>query len=175
MMIHYWPYFCEENIWHLCLDERVAGDRGPIPLGERQVVFISNAARRVAIHKQRAGGGGSVLWDYHVVLRVGGNVWDPDSTLGFPVDVNLWVKESFLPLDPDHAPRFRVIDAPAYVSMFASDRSHMLDSKGVPLQPLPPWPRIGEGMNLLRFVDMETAFHGELMDLDSFRRRFRRS
>src|SRR5438067_5222435 len=136
MTIRYCPYFCEENVWHLCTDERVTQDKSSIPLQERRVVFISNARRQVAIHHQRAGGGGRVLYDYHVVLLAGGNVWDPDTTLGFPVDLDLWVEESFSPLDPNHAPRFRVIDASIYLSSFASDRSHMLDPNGVPVTPL---------------------------------------
>jgi hypothetical protein len=171
MTIHYCPYFCEENIWHLCMDERVIQDNGPIPLQARRVVFISNARRQLAIHYLRAGGGVPVLWDYHVVLLAGGNVWDPDTTLGFPIDLDLWVQESFFPFDPHCAPRFRVIDAQTYLSLFASDRSHMLDSNGIPVKPLPPWPPIGHGMNLMRFVDVERPFVGELVDLASFRRR----
>jgi hypothetical protein len=171
MTIRYCPYFCEENVWHLCTDERVIQDRGPVPVEERRVVFISNARRQVAMRNQRAGGREPVLWDYHVVLLAGGKVWDPDTTLGFPVDIDPWVGGSFYPLHPDFAPRFRVIDGPTYLSSFASDRSHMLGPDGVPLKPLPPWPRIGVGMNLPRFVDMETPFVGELVDLESFRRK----
>lgn len=169
MTIRYCPCFCEENIWHLCTDPQVRRDGKPIPVEERRVVFVSNAGGRVLMRKQRAGGREPVVWDYHVVLLADGNVWDLDTTLGFPVDLDSWVQESFYPLHPDAAPRFRVIDAPTYRTRFASDRSHMIGPEGVPLKPLPPWPRIGEGMNLFSFVDMETPFVGELVDLDSFR------
>jgi protein N-terminal glutamine amidohydrolase len=153
-MIRYCPFFCEENIWHLCADEQP-----PVP---RRVVFITNARRQVEIRHQRAGGGGAVVWDYHVVLVAGGKVWDPDTTLGFPVDVDVWLRQSFDPADP---PRFRVVDAATYRSIFASDRSHMAGSG----KPVPPWPPIGEGMNLMRFVDLETPFVGEVVDLDGFK------
>jgi hypothetical protein len=167
MPILYWPYFCEENIWHLCGDDRTLGST---PAGERRVVFISNARRRVALSKQRAGGGGLVLWDYHVVLLDGRKVWDLDSTLGCPVDLDVWVRESFFPLVPGYAPRFRVVDAATYRARFASDRSHMRDAEGTPLKPPPPWPRIGEGMTLMQFVDLESPFVGEVLDLETFAR-----
>ncbi len=170
MTFRYCPYFCEENVWHLCTDDRVILDRQPIPVENRRVVFISNARRRVAMREQRAGGSQPVLWDYHVILLAGGNVWDLDTTLGFPIRLDAWVTASFHPPDPQFAPQFRVIDAPAYLSHFRSDRSHMLGPGGIPLKPFPPWPRIGVGMNLPRFVDMETPFIGELLDLDSIRR-----
>ncbi len=134
------------------------------------MVFISNTRRKVAVRRQAAGRGGVVIWDYHVVLVGGGKVWDPDTTLGFPVDFDLWIQESFTPLVPDHEPRFRVIDAATYRSRFASDRSHMLDAKGKPMQPAPPWPRIGKGMNLMSFVDLESAFVGTIADLESLAR-----
>jgi hypothetical protein len=163
MAIRYCPYFCEENIWHLCSDAAV-----PVPVEQRRVVFVTNAARRVAIRHQRAGEGGTVLWDYHVVLVAGGRVWDPDTTLGFPVDVDVWLRESF---GEAHAPRFRIVDAPAYLKEFASDRSHMRGSG----KPPPPWPPIGKGMNLLRFVDLETPFMGEVVDPDRLLAALRRS
>jgi hypothetical protein len=167
MPIRYWPYFCEESIWHLCGEDAALGSTST---EKRRVVFITNVRRRVAIRKQRACGGGLVLWDYHVVLLDGGKVWDLDSTLGCPVDLDVWIQESFYPLVPGYGPRFRVVDASTYRSRFASDRSHMLDAEGLPLKPPPPWPRIGEGMTLMDFVDLETPFVGEVLDLESFRR-----
>ena len=168
MTIRYWPHFCEENIWYLCTDERVLHNGEPIPVEDRRVVFISNPRGRVAMREQRAGGLQPVLWDYHVVLLAGRTVWDLDTTLGFPVGLAEWVKGSFYPLRPDFAPRFRVIDAPTYLRTFGSDRSHMLGPGGVPMKPFPPWPRIGVGMTLPSFADMEEPFLGERFDLESF-------
>jgi hypothetical protein len=173
MGIRYCPYFCEESIWHLCRDEGVVGPGGPVPIGDRRVVFISNTRRRVAMRNQRAGGGRPVEWDCHVVLLAGGRVWDPDTTLGFPVEVDRWVLGSFYPLVPEFSPRFRVIDGPTYVREFASDRSHMLGPDGLPLKPFPTWQRIGVGMTLERFVDMDAASFGAVVDLEEFRRRSR--
>jgi hypothetical protein len=164
----YCPYFCEENVWHLCADEGAV----PAPVDERRVLFVSNARRQVLMRRQRAGGEGPVVWDYHVVLLAGGRIWDLDSTLGFGVELGRWLRESFPPVDPDRAPRFRVIDAPTYLKTFASDRSHMKGPDGRPLKPLPPWPPIGSGTNLLRFVDVESPFVGDCLDLDAVLRRF---
>src|SRR6185503_13415943 len=116
----YWPFFCEENVWHLCSDR----DAIDSPVERRQVLFVSNALKQVAMRHQRAGEGGAVVWDYHVVLLAGDRLWDLDTTLGFGISPGLWLAESFV--RGSHEPRFRVIDAPAYVASFASDRSHMI-------------------------------------------------
>jgi hypothetical protein len=160
----YWPYFCEENIWHLCADDRV-----PVPVEERRVIVITGVRGRFAMRRQRAGGTGPVLWDYHVVLGGAGKIWDLDTTLGLPVDRDDWVRSSFLPLYRDFVPRFRIVDAAAYLARFASDRSHMTGPDGAPLKPHPPWPRIGEGMTLPQFVNLDAPFVGEVRDLDAFR------
>ena len=159
----YWPFFCEENIWHLCSDrDSIEG-----PVEGRRVVFVSGARGRVAMRRQRAGSGGIVGWDYHVVLLAAGKLWDLDTTLGLGISPALWLKESFIA--GPWQPLFRVIDAPTYLASFASDRSHMIGSDGRPLRPLPPWPAIGMGMNLMRFVDMAHPFLGEVTDAEGLR------
>ena len=114
----YWPFFCEENVWHLCSDRDAI--QGPVE--GRRVVFVSNARKRVAMRRQRAGRGGDVVWDYHVVLLAEGRLWDLDTTLGFGIAPAVWLAESFVagPLEP----RFRVIDAPSYLASFASASGH---------------------------------------------------
>jgi hypothetical protein len=38
--------------------------------------------------------------------------------------------------------------------------------------PPPPWPTIGDGgSNLMRFVDMDDEFLGEVLDLEALRKR----
>ena len=177
--MRYCPYFCEENIWHLCGDVDVTDATGAVvPLDERAAVFVSNAARQVRMRHQRAGGGGIVIWDYHVVMLARpGLVWDLDCVLGAPLAVDEWVRASFVDRD---AARFRVVDAPTFVTTFASDRSHMAGSG----QPAPPWPPIGgapagrghgdgDGMNLMRFVDMTDPFVGDVVDAAGLLRRLR--
>ncbi len=164
MPFRYWPYFCEENIWHLCADRSV-----PVPVEERRVLFIAGVRGRFAMRRQRAGGDGPILWDYHVVLRGRDRIWDLDTTLGLPAPFDDWVRASFLPLYRDFIPRFRVVDAAVYLDRFASDRSHMVGPDGLPLKPHPPWPPIGAGMTLPRFIDMDHPFVGEVLDLDAFR------
>jgi hypothetical protein len=159
----YCPYFCEENVWHLCADrEAIEG-----PVEGRKVVFVSNPQKQIAMRHQRAGGGGPVIWDYHVVLLAAGKLWDFDTTLGFGIPPAFWLAESFVAGPPE--PRFRVIEAPAYRESFASDRSHMIGPDGRPLRPPPPWSPIGKGMNLMRFVNMVEPFLGDVLDRDGFR------
>lgn len=199
--MRYCAYFCEENVWHLCRDAGVvaAGGAGPAPvaLERRRVVFISNELRLVPMRHQRAGRGGLVYWDYHVVLLAGGpgraeapiaagggeggassawSVWDLDCELGLPVSVARWLEASF-PKDvvADTAPRFRVVEAARFLEVFSSDRSHMLGEDGAPQQPFPPWPpprgQAGE-TNLMRFVDVTTPFEGEVLSLAELKERY---
>jgi hypothetical protein len=67
-------------------------------------------------------------------------------------------------------PRFRVVDAEAFVASFASDRSHMRRRDGGFREPPPPWPPIGApgaAPNLMRFVDVTAPFAGEVLDLEA--------
>ena len=163
----YCPYYCEENVFHLA--------REPVLRGRaREVVFISNAERSCAMWHQRAAvkRGWPILWDYHVVLLVGApwEVWDLDTTLGMPAPAADYLRRSFRAgeLPEELAPRFRVVGADALAATFASDRSHMRLPDGRFRKPPPPWPPIGAPgaeANLMRFVDMEAPFLGEVLDL----------
>jgi hypothetical protein len=174
--MRYCAYFCEENVWHLCRDDEVARAGRPVPLEERRVVFISNEVRSVTMRHQRAGRGGLVHWDYHVVLLAGPapwTVWDPDNTRALETPVGAWLDESFPP--SPFPPRFRVIEARRFLDVFSTDRSHMLDDEGLPQQPFPSWDppqAAGRAMNLMRFVDMTAPFEGEVLDLSQMRARF---
>lgn len=179
--MRYCAYFCEENVWHLCRDEGVTSGGAPVPLERRRVVFVSNASRIVPMWHQRAGRGGVVYWDYHVVLlaedEAGWCVWDLDCDLGMPLPLSTWLAESFPgELAADAAPRFRVVDAARYLEVFSSDRSHMLDVEGRPQQTFPPWPPLrgrGDDMNLMRFVDVTRPYEGDVLTLEELSRRHR--
>ena len=167
--VRYHPYYCEENARWLCADSALGA-------GERRVVFISNETRSVLLAHQRAGGGdGRVVWDYHVICLAadpggGWQVWDLDTTLGMPVGAALYLSQTFSRrAPPELRPRFRVIDAARFRETFSTDRSHMRIESGGYQQPPPPWdpPRVeGVSTNLMRFLEMEGVFEGELMDLD---------
>ena len=146
------------------------------------MVFISNPQRTVAVWQQRAAQAITepVVWDYHVIAlaKAGGHWWvhDPDSTLGVPVAASTYLDAAFLPLAPAqsaYAPLFRWLPADLYRQEFCSDRRHMRDATGEWLAPPPPGPCIGQGSNLMRFVDLETEFWGEVLDLDALRARTR--
>lgn len=165
----YWPYYCEENIWQLCADARVQGS-------ERQVWVIANAGGQVACWGQRASerADGLVVWDYHVVLcaldRGAWQVWDLDTRFGLPLPVADYLERTFRPVPPPFAPRFRVLGCAEYRERLQTDRRHMRGPDGRYRQPPPPWPAIGAGSNLDRFIDVDDDFAGRVVDLDGLRR-----
>jgi hypothetical protein len=112
-----------------------------------------------------------ILWDYHVILLVAEpwEVWDLDTTLDFPVPAQLYLRRSFrADLPEEYLPRFRVVEAGAFLATFASDRSHMRLPDGRWRKPPPPWPLLGApgtASNLARFVDMRDPFVGQVLDL----------
>jgi hypothetical protein len=169
----YQPFYCEENVHQLCRDPLFAGRRC-------DVVFISNPDRTCVMWHQRAARrpGGHLFWDYHVVLLTladGWEVWDLDTTLGLPVPADEYLAGSFRDgIAPELMPRFRIVDAALFVQTFASDRAHMRLPGGAFRKPPPPWPPIGPPgapSNLMRFVDMEQPFLGEVLDLAALRAR----
>jgi hypothetical protein len=173
--LRYQPFYCEENVFHLCSDPRLS--RATL-----RVVFVSNAERAVALLHQRAARapGEYAVWDYHVFLlaRDEGDwsVWDLDTTLDMPTLASAYLERTFEGLSRDatsrFAPRFRVIDAQAFVARFCSDRSHMRTRGGRYLHEPPPWPTIvrdDEAPNLMRFADVSADFIGQLMNLDELR------
>ena len=168
----YAPYWCEENVWHLCADPRVG-------TSEAEVAIVTNADRRVALFHQRASTrrDGLVVWDYHVLLFArtnGWQAWDLDTTLGCPVSAIEYIERTFPPsLDPTLAPRFHVLAAADYRVGFGSDRRHMRAHDGSWLQPPPPWPAIGDSHELPKLLDTDDCTSAPWLDLDDLVRRYR--
>jgi len=166
--------YCEENVWHLCGD--CVADRTPA-----FAVFISNADRAVAIWQQRAArsAGAPLVWDYHVILIARSDpdwrVYDVDSRLAPGVPAREYIETCFPVLPPvlaPHAPHFRVVEAARYRATLATDRSHMRLADGTWRSPPPAGPPIGEGTNLMRFVDTQEDFEGEVLDRAALLARF---
>ena len=134
----------EENVWWLCRRLLQRGD-----VHAAHCLFISNPDRRVLMLRQRAGSNkrdGLVVWDYHViaVAAVAGccYVLDVDSSLPFPCPLGSYMEASFPSVATHLRPLFRLIPAAAYITHFASDRSHMRREDGSwHVQP-PSWPSI---------------------------------
>jgi protein-tyrosine-phosphatase len=176
-LVSYAPFFCEENAWHVCQDERIR----ELP---RRVVFISNSERTCALWYQRAAlvPDSPVVWDYHAVVLVeregAWEVWDHDCTAGWQLSATRWLHLTFgltKDLPKDLHPLFRVLDADVYVERFSSDRAHMIDEAGNYRQQPPPWPPIvpeGVAPNLQSFVDVEADFLGEVLSLDEMEARY---
>lgn len=174
----YHPFYCEENIWHLC---QTLGDQP----GLKWVVFISNPDRTVLFCNQRAGGrSGQVVWDYHVLLLLqvpmGWQVWDLDAQVSPPQDVETYLHSAFpYEIPPRSAeipdalrPRFKLVPAAHYTREFASDRRHMRTLDKGWTQPPPPWACIGRGHILDALIDVESGKHGEVLDFEGFVERY---
>jgi hypothetical protein len=171
----YQPLYCEENVYHLAAHPTLAGF-------EKKVAFVSNERLRVTMWYQRAAriAGEAVVWDYHVMLLAKAgtrwDVWDLDTTLDFPTCAHDYLHQTFGGRPSRHSlrPRFRLVDAGEFASIFASDRSHMRLADGRFRAPPPPWRPIGGPnavTNLARFIDMTVPFVGEVIELDELRRR----
>jgi hypothetical protein len=160
------PFYCEENVFHLCSHPALSGRR-------KSAVFVTAPAGGCVMWHQRAARSPSapLLWDYHVFLlaETPWEVWDLDTWLGVPVPAGEYLKRSFrTPLRPDLEPLFRVVASDEFVRALASDRSHMRRRDGSFERPPPPWPPISaaeRGSNLARFVDMRDPFVGEVLSL----------
>ena len=162
----YVPYYCEENIWHLAQVDELAGC-------EREVVFVSNESRSVALWGQRAAAAADepVIWDYHVILSVDRDgarwIFDLDTLGSFPSRLDAYAERTFRPVPARFRPSFRAVRAEVFFTRFRSDRRHMRDEGGVWRAPPPPWPPISEGSNVLAFADPgATDVPGEVLDLD---------
>ena len=177
----YCPFYCEENIWHLCQD-KVFADKPAF------VMFISNFNRRCATWYQRASGDPQVpvVWDYHVVLLVKEErlkdkqwlVYDFDSYLPFGVELDDYLRCSFMPDLEDSvmmrqslsefSPYFKLICANDYKKKFSSKRRHMLKDDGSYNAPPPPWPLItaSKGLSLAQLTDMSCS---EVCTLDTLK------
>jgi len=164
----YQPFYCEENAWWLCAEPALAPSPGTAR-GGAQVLFIVNRAGHCPFAGQRAGARGEIIWwDYHVVLLdAARRIWDLDTRLGLPLPAADWLTGSFpfiARLPAALAPRFRLVPCAEYRRDFASDRSHMRDSAGRWRHPPPPWPAIGRGMRLPRYLHPDAPEPGQLLD-----------
>lgn len=163
----YQPFYCEENVFHLCGHAGLAG-RAP------RAVVISGALGGFVMWHQRAARGRAapLFWDYHVIVLADDppEVWDLDTTLDFPSPALEYMRRSFRAgLPRELAPLFRVVPAEVFVATLASDRSHMRRPDGRFERPPPPWPTVSapeRGSNLHRFVDMSDRFVGEVLSLE---------
>lgn len=157
----YQAYFCEENIWHfaneyLKTNSEQSSQDDKICFNARFfVLFFINATRKVTLLNQRVfGNDGIGIWDYHVVFFDGDKrlIFDFDTVLPFPSDAKMYLQETFpethfsseeVLQSLEMAPaRIRIIPADQYVAHFSSDRSHMLDKNGLPIETFPAWDAI---------------------------------
>ena len=157
----YQPYFCEENVWQL-----LAGAALPAPAA---ALFVTNAARTVAMWGQRAAHRDPIVWDYHVValLPQHARIVDLDDRTRIDRPLHEWLAHAFRSDEPDLQPRFRCVPRDELLATFRSDRSHMRDARGRPLQPFPDWPPVGDPTqphNLQRFLDLADPIAGTVVD-----------
>jgi len=168
---HYQPFYCEENIWHICRNE---------PFDHGYVIFIASTGDSFPMLNQRVMDHPSipVSWDYHAVLLVHSEdnlIIDFDTALPFCCDIRRYFSHSFLDnrlLKEHEQPLFRIVPASEYVTVFSSDRVHMKTKTGW-LAPPPDWPTIGEPpSNLSDFIDMGNKAIGDVLTLEEVLARF---
>ena len=165
--LKYQPYYCEENIWHLCQHPQYLGG---------EVVFIASYGDYFPMLCQAGSDHPSypIFWDYHVVLLKDGYIHDFNSTLPFSTSVTEYFERSFIDenlLTPLQKPMFRVLSAEDYVENFLSDRRHMKTADDWDAPP-PDWQMISESAsNLHRFVDMRDLEFGKVLSAGEFLRK----
>ena len=175
----YQAYYCEENAWWLARAPELADVT-------RWVVFVTNRERQCPIWHQRAGGPDDpVIWDYHVVViasgKAGLQVYDLDTTLGFPVDLSVYLDRAFPDVSawgPRYQPQFRVVRSEELLARFASDRRHMRDKTGGWQAPPPPWPPIqgaGAPHDLDRWLDLDAPRPGRWCRIEELSGALRRA
>jgi hypothetical protein len=166
--MHYHPYYCEENIWHLA---KTLNRSGAV------VLYVLNKKDYSKFYWQKTSLSATlpVFWDYHVLysapLKSGLRILDFDTRLPFSSSAKLYFNLTFnLEKEtPDPNCLVRVISAAEYVKHFFSARSHMHTSAGVSLSPPPPWAPITEGdLFFSTLIDPENERVGKLMDLAAF-------
>lgn len=164
------PFFCEENVWKICLDAPAWWDV--------QAVVISNAFKTVAMWQQRAAPRDPIIWDYHVVAITTAPhvlVLDADTRDHIVTPLDVWLQRAFRAGVHDaYAPRFRVLGAAVYADVLASDRRHMRDAHGVPLRPFPPWPppHPARPGTLMRLIDPSDPLVTPMIALEALAGRF---
>ncbi len=136
--------------------------------------------------QQRSAEVDPIVWDYHVVVvveastdegTIGCAVLDHDCRTGSVLTAGEWLAASFpVEVPAAYEPRFRLVDAAVFLDRFASDRSHMIDDQGTPLQPFPSWSPIiardGTHNTLPALLDLDDDDFGTVVDIDGFAERF---
>ncbi|MDH5388699.1 MAG: protein N-terminal glutamine amidohydrolase [Gammaproteobacteria bacterium] len=167
----YQPYYCEENIWHLCQHEQFKNSH-VIVIASKGDSFPMLNQRDMENHLT------PVLWDYHVILLAEEDtkqILDFDTSLPFNNDIETYFSNSFIDndlLNADEKPLLRVMPASEYVMSFSSDRRHMKTESGW-IAPPPVWPLIGNSVhNLPDFLDMSNNDIGDVLTIDEMLERF---
>lgn len=167
------PYYCEENIWHLCQHKHFP---------DSHVIVISSLGEYFPmlrqINEQQAEL--PVLWDYHVILLIRENkgdcyILDFNTSLPFCTPLKVYFEQSFMAealLKPTEVPLFRILTAQQYIAELRSDRSHMKAENNW-LSPPPAWNPISKReTNLKQFTDMTDQAYGEIMTAQELLLRF---
>ncbi|XP_069135710.1 protein N-terminal glutamine amidohydrolase-like [Argopecten irradians] len=178
----YTSCYCEENVWKLC---ELVKDRSPNKMSYCYCVFISNENKQIPLFYQKSSASpdGVVVWDYHVICIYNDDdtslVYDLDTKLPFPCDFSEYTAKGIRPnltLKKQYHRKFRVIPGSEFLSIFASDRSHMLDANKQWLSEPPSYPCIQTSdstNNIHDFISMDPAKGvGSVLDFEGLVHKF---
>jgi hypothetical protein len=190
MSLSYCPFYCEENA---ILAAQSLAARG----FECNIVFVSNALKRVPLWRMRNGNkamNGAIAFDYHVLCvarlpdQPADRAWrvvdldfdddgvsaDADGLVAFET----YCERALLRVRAQYAREFRVVSLAEIEREFRSDRSHMRDKERPDewLAAPPQWPVLFDATtsNLFeRFVDMRASDGvGVVLTQEEFEHRF---
>lgn len=179
--VPYTKFYCEENAWKLV--EHIS--KNCEDFSKCYVIICSNDKKRVPFFHHKTGKVENMymqIWDYHMFIvwkesKEQVVVYDLDSCLPFPIEFSQYIQlalqlDLMKRMNEEFQRSYRIIKGQDFLSQFASDRSHMIESNGSYYAPPPEYAPIKNEHsthNLDDFVAMKkNSAPGHVCNEESF-------